>query len=236
MRQTRPLAGLSSDALAVRIHAGRDGARADAIGFFVDHGFGRPDDRREGFKRLHHRPIVRRVDDRTGGVGDEIEQRRFRPLAVELGEGGEHAASELRPGNAARAAAAMSSTVGFSGRLAPGCQDFRSAALETTIESISRRARFAAAATGSSDDLASASSGTTTSRTIFAAAASPTCRIVSNCRESRAVPHIGMTDEEASASAHATRQWRRTPLRSRHGAVQRRVPAYEVEDLDPTRS
>ena len=30
---------------------------------------------------------------------------------------------------------------------APGCQDFRSAALETTIESISRRARLAAAAT-----------------------------------------------------------------------------------------
>ena len=30
-------------------------------------------------------------------MGDEIEQRRFRPLAIELGEGGEHAASELRP-------------------------------------------------------------------------------------------------------------------------------------------
>src|ERR1700722_3556670 len=57
------------------------------------------------------------------------------------------------PGNAARAAAAMSSTVGFSGRVAQGCQDFRSAALEMTIESISRRARLAAAATGSSADL-----------------------------------------------------------------------------------
>ena len=49
-------------------------------------------------------------------------------------------------GNAARAALAIASTVGFSGRSAPGCQDFRSAALETTIESMVRPARFAAAA------------------------------------------------------------------------------------------
>jgi hypothetical protein len=41
----------------------------------------------------------------------------------------------LVPGNNDRAAAASSSTVGFSGRLEPGCQDFRSEALETTIES-----------------------------------------------------------------------------------------------------
>jgi hypothetical protein len=32
-----------------------------------------PNDRRKGFERLHHRTIVRRVDGRTGGVGDEIE-------------------------------------------------------------------------------------------------------------------------------------------------------------------
>src|SRR3984957_17574920 len=48
------------------------------------------------------------------------------------------------PGNVARAADAMSSTVGLSGRVAPGCQDFRPAALEMPIESISRRARLAA--------------------------------------------------------------------------------------------
>ena len=34
----------------------------------------------------------------------------------------------------------MSSTVGFSGRFAPGCHDLRSEALETTTASISRRA------------------------------------------------------------------------------------------------
>ena len=83
-------------------------------------------------------------------------------------------------GNAARAALAIASTVGFSGRSAPGCQDFRSAALETTIELMVRPARFAAAAAGSSDTLGSTSSGTTISRTIFAAAASPTCLILSN--------------------------------------------------------
>jgi hypothetical protein len=92
----------------------------------------------------------------------------------------------LTSGNVVRAAFAISSTDGLSGRFAPGCQDFRSAALETTIESISKRARFAAAATGLSDASALASSGTMTSRTIFAAAASPTFLILSKLE--RAAP------------------------------------------------
>ncbi len=35
------------------------------------------------------------MDDRTGGVGHKVDQSGFRPLPVEFGEGGEHAAAKL---------------------------------------------------------------------------------------------------------------------------------------------
>jgi hypothetical protein len=74
-------------------------------------------------------------------VGYEIEQRGFGPLAVELREGGEHAASEFH----SRKHLARGRCNVLDRRLlwtlrAPGCHDLRSEALETTTASISRRA------------------------------------------------------------------------------------------------
>ena len=90
----------------------------------------------------------------------------------------------------------MSSTVGFSGRSAPGCHDFRSAALETTTASISRRAlrgrcdgfkrRYRVGVVRNDDLNDHLRSGG------FARLPDPL-----ELREGRAVPHIGMTDEKA---------------------------------------
>ena len=91
----------------------------------------------------------------------------------------------------------MSSTVGLSGRVAPGCQDFRSAALEMTIEfDLKARAprgrgdrlerRPPVGVVGNDhleDDLRSGGFADLPDRL--------------ECSEIRAFPHIGMTDEEA---------------------------------------
>ena len=84
--------------------------------------------------RLHDRAVVGGMDVRAGGVGDVVEERRRRPLAIELGEVGRHAAAELdaREGLARRADRSPAK-LGISGQGEPGSTDFRSWAGKTAI-------------------------------------------------------------------------------------------------------
>ena len=103
------------------------------------------------------------------------------------------------PGNAARAAFAMSSTVGFSGSLGARLPGFEigGAGDNNRIDLQVARALRPLATDLKRRYSASASSGTTISRTIFAPAVSLNCRIARKLRDTPALPHIGMTDEEA---------------------------------------
>ncbi len=207
-----PVRGIVSDALAVGIHSRCDGAGADAIGLVADHRSGRGDNRGKGFERLHHRSIVRGMNDRTRGMGHEIEKPRVRPLAIEFSEGGEHAAAELRSGKGrARCGGNLVDRRVLAGALRRAARISGRPRSRRQPSSTSRRARFAAAATGSSDVFASTSSGMTISRTIFAPTASPTCRSVSSSRtgsrpsraSTRQTRNCGLSKRSAPAAARA---------------------------------
>ena len=86
---------------AIGVLARRDGAGAHPIRLVADERLGRFDDIGQGFEGLHYGDVVGGMDDGTRRMGDEIQQFGRRPLAVELGEEGEHAAAKRDPGEGA---------------------------------------------------------------------------------------------------------------------------------------
>ena len=79
---------------AMRIVATADAAGADAMRGCADEAARGPHLVRQGLKGLHHRPVIGGMDDRTGGVDDEVEVPHRHALAIQLGEESEHAAAQ----------------------------------------------------------------------------------------------------------------------------------------------